>query len=493
MNSEPQYKERFLMPTRGHTPTAGLLFLVILVLGLAIALVDGLARPALSEDEALLGALEYEAGPAALLFAGLMLPLCLLYARAAATTRTEGLLLWLILCTTAYTKDFAYVRPLPLPVFVTDLTLAILLVTLTPSGLRWLRPKTTLLRMLCAFLAMGTVAAGRGVISGQDTILVARDFALVVYIGFLFAGVLVVRTWAAVRRCFLFFALGTGISVLAALAWFVAQPGQRRYLAFGVYALAAFAGSITLVAARRLRGPLGWGLVALFGIGLILANARTLYVALILQLAVALWFGGGGQRISRAVRLRAMVGTAVIGTIVLLLVAQTTTGRALVERGSEELLSGTLRYADDPHARFRFAAWLEAFDRFRGAPLWGEGFGIPFTFQFSDADPRPHNTYLTVLYKTGLLGFIPLVIVLGLFNWKGWSTLRRFRARGESSLLFSLLLGHLGMCLFGLLNLLLESPFLASVYWLMVGVGLRMIVLLGRETTPTKLRVAGAR
>ena len=47
--------------------------------------------------------------------------------------------------------------------------------------------------------------------------------------------------------------------------------------------------------------------------------------------------------------------------------------------------------------------------------------------------------------------------------------------------MYGLMLGQLLMCLFGVLNLLLESPFLASVFWLTIGIGLRLIYL--PETT----------
>jgi hypothetical protein len=47
-----------------------------------------------------------------------------------------------------------------------------------------------------------------------------------------------------------------------------------------------------------------------------------------------------------------------------------------------------------------------------------------------------------------------------------------------------LLLTQLAMCFFGGLNLLLESPFLGSIFWVILGAGIRMIGLLRSPAVP---------
>ena len=123
-------------------------------------------------------------------------------------------------------------------------------------------------------------------------------------------------------------------------------------------------------------------------------------------------------------------------------------------------------------------AWFEALQRFGQHPMIGEGYGIPFVFDIDSADARPHNTYLTILYKMGLVGFLPLAILVGMLHWKGWVAVRSFAQSQESTVLYIILTSQLVMCLFGSLNLLLESPFLASIFWLLMGVGIRAIYLL---------------
>ena len=158
--------------------------------------------------------------------------------------------------------------------------------------------------------------------------------------------------------------------------------------------------------------------------------------------------------------LRLLAGVVLVLFAVVWAVTQTRTGSTFVERAETELVSGTLNYADDhPNATFRFMAWLEAFDRFTQSPVIGEAYGIPFKFDLDESDARPHNTYLTVLYKMGMLGLTPLVVLLAGFQWSGWKKLRGLNSGSDGLVLYVLLIGQMLMCLFGLLNLLLESPF----------------------------------
>jgi O-antigen ligase len=181
----------------------------------------------------------------------------------------------------------------------------------------------------------------------------------------------------------------------------------------------------------------------------------------------------------------------VVLVCVLWIFSRTKVGGDFVESAAGELVSGTVNYSDDPNAHFRFLAWLEALQRFSAQPHIGEGYGIPFEFELSNMDPRPHNTYLTVLYKMGLLGAVPLIAVLGSFHWKGWKSLSMLKGDGNGLILYILLVSQLVMCAYGFLNLLLESPFLASIYWLMLGAGMRM-AFLARSSGQARYEAAAA-
>ena len=92
-----------------------------------------------------------------------------------------------------------------------------------------------------------------------------------------------------------------------------------------------------------------------------------------------------------------------------------------------------------------------------------------------DNDPRPHNAFLTVLYKMGLIGFLPLLALLCFFFLRAFKTLQRHRGNRHALFLQILVIGEVTFCLYGLANIVLESPFLASLFWGGMGVGLRAI------------------
>src|SRR5205807_1612836 len=75
----------------------------------------------------------------------------------------------------------------------------------------------------------------------------------------------------------------------------------------------------------------------------------------------------------------------------------------------------------DPNTRWRLAYWKELLRRTAHEPAFGVGFGKPAAFTWHgvlyDARvPRggdefnvtdPHNSFVDILYRTGLVGFVP--------------------------------------------------------------------------------------
>jgi O-antigen ligase len=466
----------------------------ILLVGTVIVIADGLTRPlVLEEDWENTEALTYEPYHAAFVFGIAMMPLMLAYRKSARITRKEAVLLWFVMGTTAYTKDFAYMSVPGAPIFVTDVVLGGLCLALLGSlrsGFSALG-RTPKLAMICLFVS-GAICAGRGFLSGQEKVFVLRDSAIVVYSMFVLVSFLIVSSWESVKRLFMFFALGALFASLNALAWFAGEPGQRRYLPYGVYVLAGMVGAFVLTTNRSLRPALGWLLAALFAAGVLLANARTIYVAFAPILLIMVLVGPTVKlRITKR-RLRLGAGITVASILLLWAVMQTKAGADLLETTATELVSGTLHYEDDPKASFRFLAWVEAGQRFVQNPILGEGYGVPFAFEMAAEDVRPHNTFLSILYKMGLLGFVPAMVLLVGFQWKGWSTLRSFHEQPGALFLYVLLLAQLAMCFFGCLNLLLESPFLGSIFWVILGVGMRMISLLRPPASPVPVNPCAA-
>ena len=93
------------------------------------------------------------------------------------------------------------------------------------------------------------------------------------------------------------------------------------------------------------------------------------------------------------------------------------------------LFSGP-RFAQTIEPSARVHAWQTALETFRGNPVLGRGVGMPIAnAEFTDPSGSTrlltdaHNTYLSVLAETGLLGFLTFLgivcfVTLTLFRWK---------------------------------------------------------------------------
>lgn len=461
--------------------------ILTMLVGSMIVFADGLSRgPVIEREVYWNGPLEYQPYAATLWFAAVSLVLMFLYVRKAQLVLAEGLFLWFVFCTTAYTRDFAYIRWPGTPLFITEVVLGILFlwyVLVSPS--KGIRVPVAVNVFLLLFIAAGLLAAAHGLLMHRAPVFVLRDVALVIYAAFLPVTHSLFSDWFAIKRLVIWFVLGTALSVLNGMAWFLAVPEQRRFINYGIYVLIALVGILIALATRLLPARWGWGLVALFCLGLAVANARSLFVALAGLVVTGLC--GGALFLREVMRVRttltAIVVILLIASAVALLFLRTEAGRDFADRSGRELVSGVLNSGEDDNWQFRLSAWKEAWKRFMSDPLAGEGFGLAFTFELLpfDNDPRPHNTFLTVLYKMGLIGFFPLLALLTYFLWTTVRGLPRNSRNHGAALAWIVVLAVIAFCFYGAANLLLESPFLASIFWAFMGLGLSMARLLDCE------------
>lgn len=454
-------------------------FTTLMVVALILVVVEGLTRgksiafAGQGDDSEVLSFGPY--------FAWITLPFTLLYARSVHIRISEALLLWLLLGSVVYDKSFAYTRIPGIPVYVTDIVLAICCIDLwrirsirfhAISKLEWV--------LFGLFFAAGCLAASRGFLGGQDKTKTLRDFAIVLYTVFVLVSVSTFRSWVAIRRYLVFGAFAAILATINAFFWFLTEPYMRRYIQAPVYVQAVFVAAVFL----KVRGWKGWKsnfLVGCSAMGLLLGNARStdlvafLAIALLIMVARFLW-KGASLALLRFVAIVVLSAALLIGVIV-----GTGIGQKFIDRTARDVVSG-IHFEDDGNAIFRFLAWAEAYRRFSQNPAFGEGYGIPFIFELADNDPRPHNTYLTVAYKMGLFGFIPLAAILFEYYRRSFKWLYQFKKYPRSTWLLVLILVQFSFCAYGALNLLLESPFLASLFWINIGMTISVVMLLRQES-----------
>jgi O-antigen ligase len=137
-------------------------------------------------------------------------------------------------------------------------------------------------------------------------------------------------------------------------------------------------------------------------------------------------------------------------------------------------------YHADGNAQFRLIRWHFALGTWLKAPLFGVGFGTDIlpnwlltidelnSFNYG----MPHNTYLTILARTGVIG-------LALFAFPIFWILRRVQRLmrsgwGDAHLLAA---GNMicAMAGFGLFVLFFERPMHGATFWVMMAVAVRLV------------------
>lgn len=132
------------------------------------------------------------------------------------------------------------------------------------------------------------------------------------------------------------------------------------------------------------------------------------------------------------------------------------------------------------NSHWRLDYWRFLIEKTMKEPALGVGFGKPADFRWRgvlyDArrgiatDPNditpPHNSFLNVFYRMGLLGLVPLLVLVALALRRG---LVRIRNPGTSARDRALLAGFIGAFVFAtfiaLFNVALENPYIGLFFW----------------------------
>ncbi|MFQ5682181.1 MAG: O-antigen ligase family protein [Candidatus Binatia bacterium] len=390
-----------------------------------------------------------------------------------------------------------------IPLHVTEIFIGFILGAMVVR--RWRKKdavfkRTPLDLWLGLWVLVGLFELFRGILSHGRVLLAARDFALVYYVIFFYLAREICSRWQDVHRLMVAFVAGTILRIGVADWYYVFDVNYRpdrwvdwstfgRYMSAinGAYILIAVLIGVTLwqTVLQKRRGIL-FLYLSVAGISLVLTQSRSLLLALVIGmgvLAISVPVFGALKPLAFH---RFVVGTLLAGSLLwlmrvglgpstpapflsplrFLLTKSATTVR--IKPGAAPDWTGT--------ARFRHDAWLEAWRRFSANPVFGEGFGKKFEFYDTGqrrwwiSDVRPHNTYLTILYKMGVTGLAVFMVIHLVFYLNVYRALRRAPSQSARSMRLGFAAAFLGFQVYGFFNLLLESPFLAVGYWSLMGV-----------------------
>ena len=134
--------------------------------------------------------------------------------------------------------------------------------------------------------------------------------------------------------------------------------------------------------------------------------------------------------------------------------------------------------ASDENAAFRLERWIDAFHTWLAHPLFGVGFGRDVMHQIYVPQwapdkfnlGMPHNTYLFLLARAGVVGFGLVVVAMVAGFWRlGWAV-RRYRQPDDLAAMSALV----AMAAFGAFVLFFERPMNNATFWIMLAVGIRL-------------------
>jgi len=239
-------------------------------------------------------------------------------------------------------------------------------------------------------------------------------------------------------------------------------------IAFSTAALLAYAG----VCSRRRLLHLGMAMVCLYAE--IVGQTRSAMIGL----ALAAFYIFCGVRPMVRLSLLAQFAATVAAVAAIPLLMPGSSAARIVE-GFWLTLRSAGSGAADANAYFRLLRWGAVFDLWKSEPLFGVGFGRPVIpaslIDLSEVGlfnvGLPHNTFLTVLARLGLFGFLLVMIpwfgCIGL----GFSMAGRRRYGGDAFAAGAALMVMVGFAFF---VLFLERPLHSAALWAVAAIVTRL-------------------
>lgn len=167
-----------------------------------------------------------------------------------------------------------------------------------------------------------------------------------------------------------------------------------------------------------------------------------------------------------------------------------------VKRDGDDLLSqakGSFAGAGggdaSSNASWRLAIWKFMLQRAERQPVFGVGFGRPTNFRWRpgrgglyDArkgDPfnqqdvtGPHNSFVNIVFRTGLSGTLPLLALLGIALLRLLRTLRRRLAADDRALLVTVATMLVFTAVTACFSVSFENPYIGLFFWTFLGLSL---------------------
>lgn len=373
----------------------------------------------------------------------------------------------------------------PVPVFLPELLMVMMLCVCLGRGLvsGRLGLRTTPLNLLiAAYLGYGAIHCLTGF--PQYGIWAVRDFAVVYYALFYFLLVNAIQTREDLRQLaiVLFVAFAVGFSLESIM-----------------YPLLGIICALVVVYWPDLRSRWVWAgvIVAILISWFVDYIPRSPLMGVLAVVAAARWWGRGFPD-TRHVRV--FVRFSVCAGCVAVLY--------LVSNSQDELVANITRNAGREFGRYEigdqvvFGGWRQiVWQRYAELamqkPLFGWGLGYyppveqvnPNVFQ-TKILIHPHNSFVTVLFKMGLLGFLLMVAIQVAFYRQSLAFLREDAATDIRRPMIVVLSAHAFMFIFASFNVVLENSYYGIWFWLILGCSSVLLEISNKQESSVTAPVA---
>ena len=217
--------------------------------------------------------------------------------------------------------------------------------------------------------------------------------------------------------------------------------------------------------------------VILCCLSLAASAARASVVAVVLAAGVTCYYVRGRQRLCFV-----LIGIVVVLAVVVAPMMPPNPASKQLEHLRLSVISGAGGSSIDGNASFRTRRWQYAIDQWVEHPILGIGFGrqiIPSGLV--DATERkgefnvgmPHNSLLFLGARTGLIGF-SLILYSWLSAFKRLTVMFRRTRRVECLAVANILAAMFGCAMFGLF---IERPGSNATFWIVLAIGSRLVEL----------------
>lgn len=387
-----------------------------------------------------------------------------------------GLFLLLIMGTLVFAREFSYIH-VDIGGGTLYVTEAFLLGWLSLRGMRIPEiakgmPNSVVIG-LASYLAVGAFAILRGMAEGREALLILRDSALFYYALFIFVAADLLRTSRKREQVVTIFAIsafplvvlgslrlatGDSVSLSTSLTVRSLSIAQALYLVLAVVAAAA------ALSLRWRPRALYLAAVPIAFVAMFLAQSRSIVVVLPVVILVFL----GSRWPAHA---RFSVPAAVASLAFALAAVWLFESADLLPEYAAGQLQTLVSYGTDPNAVWRMDSWKAALDLAGQDPLLGRGLAM---LSLLPDEVAPHNSVVTILFESGLVGVMAFAILIGAYYWNSLRSLTEPLRKDDRAINAFGLASQVAMLGVAIFNVALEGPFIAVLFWTVMGMTLRL-------------------